>query len=208
MKVKLEIVSGFLESGKTSFINSYLISESCYKEDILVILLERGNCNIREDLSNIKVVYLEEVEKLKEVIIKELRNKIYYKIIIEFNGTSNLKLISNLLSCKELKRKINFYGLYFVGNSVTLMSYIKNLGEILIPYIKSSKLIILNNISLLKEKEINNLITNIEDINPIAPIILSKRINLLENEIRESKYFKDNKVIKKIKNFLILRRGQ
>lgn len=208
MKVKLEIVSGFLESGKTSFINSYLISESCYKEDILVILLERGNCNIREDLSNIKVVYLEEVEKLKEVIIKELRNKIYYKIIIEFNGTSNLKLISNLLSCKELKRKMNFYGLYFVGNSVTLMSYIKNLGEILIPYIKSSKLIILNNISLLKEKEINNLITNIEDINPIAPIILSKRINLLENEIRESKYFKDNKVIKKIKNFLILRRGQ
>ena len=58
MKCKLEIVSGFLGSGKTSFINSYLTTEICSKEEILVILLERGSTNIEESYKNVKVVNL------------------------------------------------------------------------------------------------------------------------------------------------------
>ena len=70
MKIKLEIVTGFLGSGKTSFINSYLDTEICLEENILIILLEKGIKNIRNDLKNIKVVYLEHTENLKEILLK------------------------------------------------------------------------------------------------------------------------------------------
>ena len=65
MKIKLEIVTGFLGSGKTSFINSYLDTDMCLEENILIILLEKGIKDIRDDLKNIKVIYLEYIENLK-----------------------------------------------------------------------------------------------------------------------------------------------
>ncbi|MGV2644559.1 cobalamin biosynthesis protein, partial [Clostridium perfringens] len=46
MKCKLEVVSGFLGSGKTSFISSYLTTDICKDENILVILLEKGSKDV------------------------------------------------------------------------------------------------------------------------------------------------------------------
>ena len=53
MKCKLEVVSGFLGSGKTSFINSYFTTEVCSKQEILVVLLERGSTNIEKGFRNV-----------------------------------------------------------------------------------------------------------------------------------------------------------
>ena len=68
MKVKFEIVSGFLNSGKTSFINAYLNTESCLGKEILIILLEEGVKAIRRDLKNIKVIILIEENFLRRFI--------------------------------------------------------------------------------------------------------------------------------------------
>lgn len=68
MKVKLEIVSGFLGAGKTSFINSYLNTDLFIEKETLIILLEKGISDIRRDLQNIKIIYLEEINKLKKNI--------------------------------------------------------------------------------------------------------------------------------------------
>ncbi|MBE6053295.1 MAG: hypothetical protein E7212_05175 [Clostridium sartagoforme] len=202
MKTKLEVVSGFLGSGKTSFINAYLNTDVCLNKDILIILLERGITNIKSDLKHIKVMYIEESEKLKVLLLKEIKKKEYSKVIIEFNGTDNLRLIGDIFKDKELRKKINFYGSYFVGNSKNLKVYLKNLGEIIIPFIQSSKLIVLNNFSLLDINEQKDLIKYIEEINPNSPIISSKFLDTLDSEIKLSKYFKESIAIKRLKSLI------
>ncbi|MDV4149662.1 GTP-binding protein [Clostridium sp. AL.422] len=202
MKAKLEVVSGFLGSGKTSFINAYLNTEMCLGKNILIILLESGASRIRSNLKNVKVVYLEETEKLKKLLLKEIIENEYSKIIIELNGTNSLNIIGEVLKDKQLRQKINFYGSYYIGDCKNLKLYLKNLGEIIIPFIQSSKLIILNNIAILEKSEQNDLINIIEEINLTAPIVLSNSPSTLDTEIKSSKYFKEGTSIKKIKSLL------
>ncbi|MGG7057418.1 GTP-binding protein [Clostridium nigeriense] len=203
MKVKLEIVSGFLGAGKTSFINSYLNTDLFIEKETLIILLEKGISDIRRDLQNIKIIYLEEINKLKKILLKEINENKYSRVIIEFNGTLNLSIIGEIFKDKEIRKKISFYGSYYVGDSRNLDIYLKNLGEIIIPFIQSSKLIILNNLSLLDEIKQKELIKDIKDINTVAPIILFYDISNFDFDIRSSRYFKEEKIIKKFKALLV-----
>ena len=202
MKAKLEIVSGFLGSGKTSFINAYLNTEICLEKDILIILLEEGIKSIKSDLNNIKIIYLEGIENLKDLLIKETAEKKYSRVIIEFNGTISLTIIGEIFKDKEVRKKLNFYGNYYVGDSKNLKVYLRNLGEIIIPFLQSSKLIILNNLSVISLKEQKELIKYIEDINQAAPILFSKSLDILEEDIKSSKYFKEGTSMKKIKSMV------
>lgn len=203
MKVKLEIVSGFLGAGKTSFINSYLNTDFCIRKEILIILLEKGISDIRRDFGNIKSVYLEDGSKLKEVLLKEIKNNKYSRVIIEFNGTLNLSIIGEIFKDKEIRKKFSFYGSYYVGDSRSLGIYLKNLGEIIIPFIQSSKLIILNNLSSLDELKQEELIKDVKDINITAPIIFFNDVSNFDLGIRSSRYFKEEELIKKVKAILV-----
>ncbi|KJZ91309.1 hypothetical protein ClosIBUN22A_CONTIG189g03812, partial [Clostridium sp. IBUN22A] len=46
MKIKIELILGLLESGKTNFINSMLESDEFYNETIVVIQDEFGQTDI------------------------------------------------------------------------------------------------------------------------------------------------------------------
>lgn len=142
---------------------------------------------------------MEDIDKLKELLLKEIIKKEYSRVIIEFNGTMNLSAISKVLQDIEIRKKFNFYGNYYIGDSKNLKVYLKNLGEIIIPFIQSSKLIILNNYSLLSLDNQKDLIKFIENINTTAPILISKSLDNLEEDIKLSKYFKEGTAIKKIK---------
>ena len=70
MNIKVEIVIGFLSSGKTSFINSMLRSEEIQNETIVVIQDEFGKCEIDPDLNNEK--YQEKIIVIKNEEDKEI----------------------------------------------------------------------------------------------------------------------------------------
>lgn len=199
MRTKLEIVSGFLGAGKTSFINSYLETELCLEKEILVIVLEKGITNIKNSFVNIETIYLEDSKDLKKTLISKINEKKYNKVIIEFNGTEKLNLIGDLFKDKVIKKNFIFYGNYYIGDSSNLIIYLKNLGEIIIPFIQSSKLIVLNNLGLLEEDEKNKIIEEIEVVNQTSPIILSNSISKLNFDLKNSKYFKEEDILKKIK---------
>ena len=180
MKCKLEIVTGFLGSGKTSFINSYIKTEICKNEKILIILLEKGNTEIDK---NIESIYLKDIDELKDTIIKNIEKNNYNKIIIEVNGTILLDKVGDVLKDKDIRKKINLYGNYFLGNSKNLDVYIRNMGEFIIPFIQSSKLIILNNVGEIEEERKSFLIKEIKNINLTAPILIFDNLESLNKII-------------------------
>ena len=112
--------------------------------------------------------------------------------------------IGNLLRDKNIKKKINFYGNYFLGNCENLDVYIRNMGELIIPFLQSSKLILLNNINKIDKERKKTLIKTVENINLTAPILLIDSIERLDEDLQLNKYFKHafidklfNKYIKK-----------
>ena len=194
MRTKLEVITGFLGSGKTIFINEYIKTDLCKNEKILIILLENGLSKINKN-ENIKTKYLKNIEEIKEYLIDEKGT--YNKIIIEFNGTMNLIELGKIFKDKKISKRYNFYGSIFVGEGSTLSYYLINLSELIIPFIQDSKIIILNNIKLNKNE---NLVNIIENINLNAPIVKSNYIDKLGEDLKENKYFKKNKLIKIIKS--------
>lgn len=198
MKCKLEIVSGFLGSGKTSFINSYLTAEICKDENILVILLEKGAKDVISSLNCVHTVCLRDSKYLKETILDKVKENNYAKLIIEFNGTYDLNIISTLINDREVSKVVNFYGNYYIGDASTLEIYLRNMGEILVPFIQSSKLIVLNNLNLVDKGKKSTLIKIIENINFTAPIIYSESIDVLDSDLKSSSYFKKGLLSRKL----------
>lgn len=193
MKIKVELVTGFLESGKTAFINSYLNTDLCKNNKILVVTFEKGNRKI-ENL-NCEVLYLKEIEELEDIINSDLRDKVN-KIIIEYNGTESLEKISDFVNSEKFKERFEFYGNYFVCNSKSIENYIKNLAEIILPFIQTSKLIILNNIEELEKEKLENTIKILKEVNITAPIVLSNNLSGLKEDLKISSFFKITRVEK------------
>ena len=193
MKTKVELVTGFLESGKTTFINGYLKTDLCKNNKNLILVFEKGNRKIENP--NCEVLYLKEIKEL-ENIIKELKKEKVKKIIIEYNGTESLEKISSFINSKKFKDNFQFYGNYFICNNKNIENYIRNLGEIIIPFIQTSKLIILNNTESLQEEDLKKNIKILKEINITAPIVLSKKLSNLEGDLQKSRFFKVSKVEK------------
>jgi len=197
MKSRIEIITGFLGSGKTSFINAYI---NTFKEEDrpYVIYLEKGNSNINKICNQSYVKSLEEFEELfKDSDITKNKN-----ILIEHNGTINLNEISDILLKRSIRKRTEFYGIYFVGNYENLNYIIKNIGEILVPFIQSSKIIILTNYKNVKHDERINVLEIIKEINTNAPIIEISHLSNIKNEIKNNKYFKSLEIKGLFKNLI------
>ena len=124
-----------------------------------------------------------DIDELKDTIIKNIEKNNYNKIIIEVNGTILLDKVGDVLKDKDIRKKINLYGNYFLGNSKNIDVYIRNMGEFIIPFIQNSKLIILNNVEEIEEERKNFLIKEIKNINLTAPILIFDNLESLNKRI-------------------------
>ncbi len=181
MKIQVEIVTGFLGAGKTSFINS-LIKESYVKgEKIIVIQLENGEEKISDEISNYGLVTVykqSDLKKLNEDMISLISEYSPNRIIIEFNGTYNLEDLFKIIDKKIYKNNMSLDRIYFIGDTRNLKSYVQNMGNFLVPFIELSNLIILNNTEKCNKENIESTKNMLNNINPSAYI--------LEAENRES----------------------
>lgn len=90
MKIHIEIVTGFLGAGKTSFINSLLKESLVDGEKVLVFQLEQGEKNIvhSSNISNfVRIQDALDIKDLKEKMIYSIKKYKPNRIIIEYNGT-------------------------------------------------------------------------------------------------------------------------
>lgn len=201
MKIHIEIVTGFLGAGKTSFINSLISETQIEGEKVLIFQLEDGEKKIVQ-ISNmrffVKAKEIKEVKELKEKMIYLINEYNPNRIIIEYNGTSNLKELFNILDEKIYKECCKVTTVYFVADGKSLNEYIDNIGGFIIPFIQRANMIIVNNLEYVNKKIMEEEVEKVKNINPKAYVLKVNNKYILKSALRESKVL-DNGYLKKLK---------
>jgi len=201
MKINIEIVTGFLGAGKTSFINSLLSETQVKGEKIVIFQLEHGEKNVLQSTNVnyfVKVKKLNEVKELKEEIIYSIKKYSPNRIIIEYNGTSDLKELIDILNEKIYREYSKITTIFFVADGKSLKKYIDNVGSFIIPFIQHSNMIVVNNIDYCNKEILDEGFKKIRNINPKAYILKVNNKYILKSALRESKVL-DNGYFKKLK---------
>ena len=88
MDIPVYLVAGFLDSGKTSFINGILEDGFAREDRTLLICCEEGDEEYeKKALDNVTVVTVDDEEELTLAFCKELEKKHRPKqVLIEYNG--------------------------------------------------------------------------------------------------------------------------
>lgn len=201
MKIHIEIVTGFLGAGKTSFINSLLSESQVEGERILVFQLEHGEKKIHQT-SNVEfsviVQAVSHVYDLKEQMIYSIKEFKPNRIIIEYNGTINLIDLLNILNGEVYKECCKVTTIYFVADGKNLKQYIDNIGSFMVPFIQNANMIVVNNIESCKKEVLEEGLKKIKNINPKAYVLKVNNKFVLKSVLRESRIL-DNGYLKKLR---------
>ena len=145
----IEIVTGFLGWGKTSFIESYLDITSKWDDNTIILQLENGRNQYDDEKlkkKNISVKRFKSLEQLDEKRLNRIMN--FYepkRIIIELNCMVSINNIISKLKNFNLTRKIKIVDSIAIVDVMTVQIFMKNMSLIVQPNIMSADLIILNN---------------------------------------------------------------
>lgn len=179
MKIKIELILGLLESGKTNFINSMLESDEFYNETIVVIQDEFGQTDInyhndKISKKNINLITIEHntddvinENYIKDIIIKYCPERIF----IETNGMKNSSYILKVFNNNVLKKLCIIDDIVSIIDAETFNLYYRNMQDLLVSQIFNSEKIILNNLNKFNKNEITNIISQIKNINETASIM-------------------------------------
>lgn len=144
MDIPVYLISGFLESGKTSFIKETLSDENFSQgEKTLVILTEEGLEELDSNfLSKYNATYilLEDEEDFTKEFIKDCNEK--YKpdrVLIECNGMWDMEVFY-----RNIIRPWMIVQIISTINAATFEVYFNNMRQIIISHILNSNMVILN----------------------------------------------------------------
>ncbi|MBE6062083.1 MAG: cobalamin biosynthesis protein [Clostridium butyricum] len=201
MKIDIEIVTGFLGAGKTSFINSLLKESQVEGEKILVFQLESGKIQLCENNDvnyPIKCIRLKSIEDLENCILDEALSYKPNRIIIEYNGTFYMDELIKVLKDKRYKEIVRISTIFFVADGKNLNEYINNIGNFIVPFIRYANMIIVNNTQYCNEESINAEIKKIKSMNSKAFILKVNNKYMINSKLKEAKVL-DNGYLKKLK---------
>lgn len=120
------------------------------------------------------------------------------RIIIEYNGTSDLKELFDILNERIYRECSKITTVFFVADGKTLKQYIDNMGGFIIPFIQNANMIVINNIDYCKKEILNEGFKKVKKINPKAFILRVSNKYILNSTLREARVL-DNGYLKKIK---------
>ena len=140
--IPVYLIAGFLDGGKTDFINGILQDGFARKDRTLLLCCEEGELEYDPRvLDNVTVITIEDEEDLKCSYMKELEKKYKPKqILIEYNGMWQMeRLYREVLPANWVLYQI----MTFVQAS-TFEMYAKNMGQLMMEKITNADMLVFN----------------------------------------------------------------
>ena len=170
MSLPVYMFTGFLESGKTSFIKDTLLDPGFTDQEItLLVSCEEGEEEYdKEFLKNArcKLVQLEEPSDLNPEFLQMAAEKADAdRVVLEYNGMWDIRLIN-----QGFPKDWELFQIITTINAETYQVYLANMGSKIMEHVASSELIVFNRCT----DELKDFIhtTNIRAMNPRAYIYL------------------------------------
>ena len=142
MDIPVYLVAGFLDSGKTNFINGILEDGFARQDRTLLICCEDGEEEYNpQALDHVTVVSIENEEDLTCSVLKEMEKQYYpAQVLIEYNGMWQLeRLYREVLPANWVLYQI----MTFVEAS-TFELYAKNMGQLMMEKVTNADLLVFN----------------------------------------------------------------
>ena len=168
MDIPVYLFTGFLESGKTKFIQETLEDERFNAgEKTLVLLCEEGIEEYEPEKFSGKNVYIETVDSAEDLTVSYLDGLIKQtkaiRVIIEYNGMWTLDKLYNAMPQKWV-----IYQQMMFADSTTFPSYNANMRSLVYDKLKSAELVIFNRVSEATDKmELHKIVRAISRQNAI-----------------------------------------
>lgn len=152
-EIPVYLFTGFLEAGKTKFIQETLEDENFNPKDrTLLIVCEEGEEEYDKDkfvIENVFTEFVAEPEELKEDVLRKTAKK--YKadrVVIEYNGMWMLEALYNALPNNWI-----IYQQIFFADSTTFLSYNANMRQLTVDKLTDCELVALNRATDKTDKE-------------------------------------------------------
>lgn len=203
MATYIDIITGFLESGKTTVINELL--QSNYLEEfrkIILVICEEGFTEYDEEKfkkMHVELLRVENESDLNDDLFIQIAEEYTPDyILVEYNGTWN---ISEMLRLK-IPYDYKFRNVVFVSDAENFRNQLSNMATVMQPHILNSDIVIFNRFEKLHQGMQKKLTRDIKNINPRTSVtfinefetdkILKERFMTLNNPENTSMNFKMN----------------
>ncbi|MCM1150370.1 MAG: outer membrane insertion C- signal [Butyricicoccus sp.] len=144
MSVPVYLFTGFLDAGKTTFIQETLEDPGFNTgEKILVLLCEEGECEFAPEKypgGNVSFLTLDGQEQLTEAFLKGLHRKYALDcVMIEYNGMWPMQALYD-----ALPRDWEIYQIIMLADSTTFPSYLNNMRQLAVDKLQDPEMVIFN----------------------------------------------------------------
>ena len=188
--MRIDIISGFLGAGKTTFIKR-LLDTNLKNEKVVLIENEYGEVSVDSDLLSDTKIEIKELSQgciccslvgdfsksLKEIITKYNPDR----ILIEPSGVGKLSDIVKAVKDANLDSEIN--SLVCMVDAKKAKMYDKNFGEFFIDQIKNAHTVILSRTDVAKEDTVNQALEIIRKHNDKAVVVTTPISDLSDEEL-------------------------
>ena len=141
-EIPVYMIVGFLDAGKTDFINGILEEGFARGERTILISCEEGEIEYNEKaLDGVTVVQVEEYEQLTAKFLRELEKK--YKptqILIEYNGMWEMEELCTY----RFPANWTLYQIMCIVDATTFELYTKNMGKLMLEKLRNADMIAFN----------------------------------------------------------------
>ncbi|MFL0248346.1 CobW family GTP-binding protein [Candidatus Clostridium stratigraminis] len=194
MKVKIDIISGFLGAGKTTLIKK-LISEELYKEKIAIIENEFGEVGIDGSILRDTNTKIKEINAgciccsitgdFKKALLEVLGKYKLDRIIIEPSGVAKLSEIINICNSEELRKFTEVNMIITVVDILKFNMYLDNFGEFYKNQIVNAKTIMLSRSQRVGLEKLVAVKEALDALNKVAFVVTTPWDNLSAKRIIE-----------------------
>lgn len=183
-KTKIEVVTGFLGSGKTTFIKSFLEETSVGNEKTLILQYEEGEEKLEANLDlKGEIIYLPlQTGAPTLFFLKHLLN-LYEpdRLVIEWNGTTQLDALRQLLATEDLRRLAYLSTVFNILDGASFLMYWKNLSPLIAPCLRESHMMMVTKCHVLAQANKVKIKKILEEENSEGHILFAKDRRHMKN---------------------------